>query len=88
MIKIIGLVLLMTSTTAFAADDKALNEEVEKAQREITQSGYQCDQVNSIKTETSWFSTETTSNVTCDKAYHFKIRYKGNVRVSVDVHSM
>ncbi len=87
MIKIIGLVL-MTSISALAADDNAAKDDAEKAQREITQSGYQCDQVNSIKTETSWFSAETTSNVTCDKAYHFKIRYKGNVRVSVDVDSM
>lgn len=88
MIKMIGLVLMMTSITSFAADDKALKEDVEKAQREITLSGYQCDQVNSITTETSWFSSETTSNVTCDKAYHFKILYKGNVRVSVNVDSM
>ena len=87
MIKMIGLGLLFASITAFAADE-ALTEEAEKAQREITLSGYQCDQVDSIKTETSWFSSGTTANVTCDKAYHFKIRYKGNVRVSVDVDSM
>jgi len=84
----IGLVLLMTSITVFAADDKALTEDAEKAQREITLSGYQCDQVNSIKTETSWFSSETISNVTCDKAYHFLVRYKGGKRVSVEVVSM
>jgi len=83
-----SLCLVLASSAVFAADDKNLTEEAENAQREITLSGYQCDQVNSIKTETSWFSTETTSNVTCDKAYHFKIRYKGNVRVSVDVDSM
>lgn len=88
MTKMIWLVLLMTSITVFAADDKALTEDAEKAQREITLSGYQCDQVNSIKTETSWFSSERTSNVTCDKAYHFVIRYVGDVRVSVDVDSM
>ncbi len=88
MMKMIGLVLLMTSITAFAADDKNPKEEVETAQREITLSGYQCDQVNSIKTETSWFSSETTSNVTCDKAYHFLVRYKGGKRVSVEVDSM
>lgn len=83
------LCLVLVSSTVFAADDKALKEDFEKAQREITLSGYQCDQVDSIKkTETSWFSNETTSNVTCDKAYHFKIRYKGNVRVSVDVDSL
>lgn len=88
MIKIILLSLGLTSITAFAADNKALNEEAEKVQREITLSGYQCDQVNSITTETSLFSTERTSNVTCDKAYHFKIRYQGEKRVSVDVDSM
>lgn len=88
MIKIIALVLLMTSITAFAADDKALTEDAEKAQREITLSGYQCDQVDSIKTETSWFSSETTSKVTCDKAYHFLVRYKGGKKVNVEVDSM
>ncbi|WP_333850157.1 hypothetical protein [Leclercia sp.] len=88
MIKMIGLTLLMVSVTAFAADDKGLKEEEEKAQREITLSGYQCDQVDSIKIETSWFSSGTTSNVTCDKAYHFKIRYKGDTRVSVEVVTM
>jgi len=88
MIKMIGLGLLLVSITAFAADDKALRGDFEKAQREITLSGYQCDQVDKIETETSWFSNEKTSNVTCDKAYHFKIRYKSNVRVSVDVDSM
>ena len=88
MTKMIGLVLLMTSITVFAADDKALTEDAEKAQREITLSGYQCDQVNSIKTETSWFSSETISNVTCDKASHFLVRYKGGKRVSVEVVSM
>jgi len=87
MIKIIGLSLLLASITAFAADE-VLKEEAEKAQREITLSGYQCDQVDSIKIETSWFSSGTTSNVTCDKAYHFKIRYKGNTRVSVEVVTM
>lgn len=88
MIKMIGLVLLMTSITAFAADDRALRAEAENAQREITLSGYQCDQVDSIKTETSWFSSETTSNVTCDRAYHFLVRYKGGKKVSVEVDSM
>ena len=87
MIKMIGLGLLFASITAFAADE-ALTEEAEKAQREITLSGYQCDQVNSIQTETSWFSSETTANVTCDKAYHFLVRYKGGKRVSVEVVSM
>lgn len=85
MIKMIGLGLLLVSITAFAADDKALKDE---AQREITLSGYQCDYVDSIKTETSWFSNETTSNVTCDKAYHFLVRYQGGKRVSVEVVSM
>lgn len=88
MIKIIGLGLLLTSFTAFAADGNAVKEDAEKAQREITLSGYQCDQVDSIKTETSWFSSETTSNVTCDKAYHFLVRYKGGKKVSVEVDSM
>jgi len=83
MTKMIGLGLLLVSIRAFAAEHDA-----EKAQREITLSGYQCDQVDSIMTETSWFSSERTSNVTCDKAYHFKIRYVGDVRVSVDVDSM
>lgn len=87
MIKMIGLGLLLASITAFAADE-ALTEEAEKVQREITLSGYQCDQVDSIKTETSWFSNETTSNVTCDKAYHFLVRYQGGKRVSVEVVSM
>ena len=85
MIKMIGLGLLLVSITAFAADDKALKDE---AQREITLSGYQCDYIDSIKTETSWFSNETTSNVTCDKAYHFLVRYQGGKRVSVEVVSM
>ncbi|MBD1404680.1 hypothetical protein N4Q63_23725 [Leclercia adecarboxylata] len=88
MIKMIGLGLLLVSITAFAADDKAQKEDFEKAQREITLSGYQCDTVNSIKTETSWFSSETTLNVTCDKAYHFLVRYERGVRVSVEVVSM
>jgi len=88
MIKMIGLGLLLVSITAFAADDKALTEDAEKVQREITLSGYQCDYVDSIKTETSWFSNETTSNVTCDKAYHFLVRYQGGKRVSVEVVSM
>jgi len=85
MIKMSGLGLLLVSIIAFAADDKALKDE---AQRDIVLSGYQCDQVDSIKTETSWFSSGTTANVTCDKAYHFVIRYVGDVRVSVDVDSM
>lgn len=88
MIRIMSLCLALASSAVFAADDKALNEESEKVQQEITLSGYQCDQVDSIKTETSWFSSERTSNVTCDKAYHFKIRYQGEKRVSVDVDSM
>jgi len=83
----IGLGLLLASIRAFAVDE-ALTEEAEKVQREITLSGYQCDQVNSITTETSWFSSETISNVTCDKAYHFLVRYKGGKRVSVEVVSM
>ncbi|MEB5748884.1 hypothetical protein MXF13_03125 [Leclercia adecarboxylata] len=88
MIKIIGLVLLMTSISALAADDNAAKDDAEKAQRDITLSGYQCDQVDSIKTETSWFSSGTTSNVTCDKAYHFLVRYKGGKKVSVEVVTM
>ncbi len=88
MIKMSGLVLLLVSITAFAADDKALKDEAEKAQRDIVLSGYQCDQVDSIKTETSWFSSGTTTNVTCDKAYHFLVRYKGGKKVSVEVDSM
>ncbi len=80
-----GLGLLLVSIIAFAADDKALKDE---AQRDIVLSGYQCDQVDSIKTETSWFSSGTTANVTCDKAYHFLIRYQGGKRVSVEVDSM
>ncbi len=88
MIKMIGLGLFLASITAFAADDNAVKEDAEKARHEIVLSGYQCDQVNSIKTETSWFSSERTSNVTCDKAYNFVIRYVGDVRVSVDVDSM
>jgi len=88
MIKIIGLVLIMTSIAALAADDNAAKDDAEKAQRDITLSGYQCDQVDSIKTETSWFSSGTTSNVTCDKAYHFLVRYQGGKRVSVEVVSM
>lgn len=83
-----SLCLVLASSAVFAADDNALTEDAEKAQREITLSGYQCDQVNSIQTETSWFSNESTANVTCDKAYHFKIRYQGQKRVSVDVDSM
>jgi len=85
MIKMSGLGLLLVSIIAFAADDKALKDE---AQRDIVLSGYQCDQVDSIKTETSWFSSGTTSNVTCDKAYHFLIRYKGGKKVSVEVVTM
>ncbi|WP_318370751.1 hypothetical protein [Enterobacter sp.] len=88
MTKMIGLGLLLVSIRAFAAEDEATKHDAEKAQREITLSGYQCDQVNSITTETSWFSSETTSNVTCDKAYHFLVRYKGGNRVSVEVVSM
>jgi len=88
MTKMIGLGLLLVSIRAFAAEDEATKHDAEKAQREITLSGYQCDQVDSIMTETSWFSSERTSNVTCDKAYHFKIRYQGEKRVSVDVDSM
>jgi len=88
MIKIIGLVLLMTSISALATDDNAAKDDAEKAQRDITLSGYQCDQVDSIKTETSWFSSGTTSNVTCDKAYHFLVRYKGGKKVSVEVVTM
>jgi len=85
MIKMSGLGLLLVSIIAFAADDKALKDE---AQRDIVLSGYQCDQVDSIKTETSWFSSGTTANVTCDKAYHFLLRYKGGKKVSVEVDSM
>lgn len=88
MIKMSGLGFLLVSITAFAADDKALKDEAEKAQRDIVLSGYQCDQVDSIKTETSWFSSGTTANVTCDKAYHFLVRYKGGKKVSVEVDSM
>lgn len=88
MIKIIGLGVLLASITAFAADDKNTKVEEETAQREIILSGYQCDQVDSIKTETSWFSSETITNVTCDKAYHFLVRYQGGRRVSVEVVSM
>ncbi len=88
MIRIMPLCLFLVSSIVFAADDIALTKDAEKVQREITLSGYQCDQVDKIETETSWFSNEKTSNVTCDKAYHFKIRYKSNVRVSVDVDSM
>ncbi|WJT04733.1 hypothetical protein OCT50_08155 [Leclercia adecarboxylata] len=88
MIKMIGLGLLFASITALSSAAKAVIEDAEKARHEIVLSGYQCDQVNSIKTETSWFSSERTSNVTCDKAYHFVIRYVGDVRVSVDVDSM
>ncbi len=87
MIRIMLLCLFLVSSTVFAADE-ALTEEAVMAQREITLSGYQCDQVNSIQTETSWFSSETTANVTCDKAYHFLVRYKGGKRVSVEVVSM
>jgi hypothetical protein len=88
MIRIISLCLFLASSSVFATDDNAVKEDAEKVQREITLSGYQCDQVNSIKNEKSWFSTETTSNVTCDKAYHFKIRYQGGKWVSVEVDSM
>lgn len=88
MIRIMSLCLVIASSAAFAADDKAPKEEAETAQREIIQSGYQCDQVDSIKTETSWFSSETITNVTCDKAYHFLVRYQGGRRVSVEVVSM
>ncbi len=88
MIRIMSLCLVLASSSVFATDANAAKDDAEKAQRDITLSGYQCDQVDSIKTETSWFSSGTTANVTCDKAYHFKIRYKGNVRVSVDVDSM
>jgi len=83
-----SLCLVVTSSAVFATEDNAVKEEAEKAQREITLSGYQCDQVNNITTETSWFSSERTSNVTCDKAYHFKIRYQGEKRVSVEVVTM
>lgn len=88
MIRIMSLCLVMASSAVFAADDNAVKEDAEKARHEIVLSGYQCDQVNSIKTETSWFSTETISNVTCDKAYHFLVRYKGGKKVSVEVDSM
>lgn len=88
MIKIMCLTLVLASIAAFATDDKALKEDADNAQREITLAGYQCDQINNIKTETSWFSSESTSNVTCDKAYHFKILYRGHVRVSVEVVTM
>lgn len=88
MIRIMSLCLVLASSSVFATDDNAAKDDAEKAQRDITLSGYQCDQVDSIKTETSWFSSETISNVTCDKAYHFLVRYQGGKRVSVEVVSM
>lgn len=88
MIRIMSLCLVLASSSVFATDDNAAKDDAEKAQRDITLSGYQCDQVDSIKTETSWFSSGTTSNVTCDKAYHFLVRYKGGKRVSVEVVTM
>lgn len=83
-----SLYLILASSAVFASDDHALKEDADNAQREITLAGFECGHVNSIKTETSLFSSETTSNVICDNAYHFKILYRSHVRVSVEVVTM
>lgn len=80
--KIMYLCFFLASLSAAIAADSS-ETEAEKVQFAIRNAGYECEQVSSTKTETTWFDG-TTTNVICDKIYRFLIRFeRGGVTVEV-----